>query len=156
MPSPITDNQQIKLARENAYEGLWTTYKIRLIKGAYDELLRYPPVKEYVTNSSSLENGVRYDLPQDSDYSTKFNEKNFSIELLIDASTKAEMETLLASFIGKYHTNLFHLKVVKLGSTTVNFVFKLVYRDCERLKIYRDGRGIFALKLTEINPADRI
>lgn len=150
MPVPITDNHQIKLAYENAYEGLWTTYKIRLIKGAYAELLRYPPIKEYVTNTSSLEHGVRYDLPQSASYESKFNEKTFSIEIFIDASSESEMETLLASFVGKYHRNLFYLYV-----KSKNLVFKLVYKDLERLRIYRDGKGIFALKLTEINPADR-
>ena len=150
MPTPsytFNTNQQIKLSTDTNYEQLWATYHIRLVKGAYDELLKYPPVKEYVTNSSSLENGVRYDIPSGG---VKLNEKTFSIEILIDDTTESDLLTHYDNFMTKYYGKLFYIKILSL-----NKVFKLVYKDSERRKTYRNGKATFVLKLTEPNPSDR-
>ena len=152
------DNQQIKSYDEgNAqYLGLWTDYKIRLLRGAYNELLRYPPKKEYITNSSALEDGVRYDIPVNG---IKFDERSLTISCLLDTSSVTPLsgESRLAAhlryldtFISKISSKPFDLKIITLGK-----VFRLVYTVHERNKVYGEDMSTFTLALIEPNPNNR-
>lgn len=130
------------------YSDLYATYGIRLLKGSYDTLVKYPPVKELVSNNSRLEDGIRYIAKEQY---TKYNEKNLTLRFLMEegrgiSSFYARLESFLA-LIGK---GMFELKI-----TTLNRVFRLVYRDCDRLTTFKTKHAIFELKLTEPDPTDR-
>lgn len=130
------------------YADLYTTYGIMLVKGSYDTLMKYPPVKELVSNDSRLENGVRYIATEQY---VKVNEKNFSIRFILeDKTSQSSFYTRLDNFLTLIRKGMFELKI-----TTLNKVFRLVYRDCDRLSTFKSKHAIFELKLTEPDPTDR-
>ena len=131
-----------------SYADLYTTYGIQLVKGAYDALIKYPAVKDLVSNNSRLEDGVRYIAKEQY---TKFNEKNFSIRFVMEEGTsESAFYARLESFLALIGKGMFELKI-----TTLNRVFRLVYRDCDRMSTFKSKHAIFELKLTEPDPTDR-
>ncbi len=129
------------------YTNLYTQLGIKLIKGAYDELIKFPPMKDYLTNNSRLENGVRYLAKQQY---TKVNEKAFSIQFIMYAASKATLYQNLETFLGIISAGAFELKITTLGK-----VFRLVYTDCQRLETYRGKYATFELALIEPDPTNR-
>lgn len=137
----------IKKTTDSSYSDLYTTYGIRLVKGAYDELIKYPPMKAYISNNSRLENGVRYVVKSTN---PKYDEKSFSIEFVLFASSQSAFYTNLEAFLAKITGDVFELKI-----TSLNKVFRLVYTDCQRLQTYKKKWATFELSLIEPDPTNR-
>ena len=126
---------------------LYSTYGIRLVKGAYAELSKFPPMKSYIKNESRLEDGVRYIAK--AQYA-KFNERTVGIRFIVEGATSAARQNNLDSFLTLMKSGMFELKI-----TALNSVFRLVYSSCRQMNIYRSNHSIFELELIEPNPADR-
>ncbi len=139
--------QLIKLLDEVQYKDLFLTYGIRLVKGAYDELIKFPPMKDYVKNDNRLENGVQYIAKPKY---AKFNEKRFSVTFVLEASSEQQFYSRYEAFLEMVSQGTFCLKIPKLGK-----VFRLVYTNCQRLKVYSRFMSTFTLDLIEPDPTNR-
>ena len=140
----------IRLASEqdSAYVDVYDTYGVSFVKGSYLTLVKKSASKGYVTNDSRLNNGVQ--MVADSDYA-KLSSRQFSVTILMEASTKANFVTYLENFTAKISNGLIFLKI-----PSVKRVFKLVYNDMDIKQEYRGNKATFTLKLTEPDPTDRV
>ena len=141
----MTNLAQVKLTGGSSYHDLYEEYGVMLVKGAYEELVQPPAMKDYIKNESRLENGTRYTFP-----TPRRKAREFSIQFAIEASGYQQYITRYNNFIAKISGGTFLLKVPFLG-----LIFKLVYLDCEKNRGYDWKHATFTLKLAEPNPADR-
>ena len=126
---------------------IWLTWGASLVKGTYEKLLKPPPMKDYITNSSRLEHGVRVITKSST---AKTDERELSIQFFIQGSSESDYLKKLSSFVSELEQGSIELKVPRLG-----LVYKLVYTDCASYGDYGIKMGKFAVKLKEPNTKDR-
>lgn len=123
-------------------------YGITLIRGWREALLKPASVKDYTSNDSRLEHGVR--MVATAKFA-KMSQREVQISMLLEGSTQSDYlkkyQTLLNAIA---YSGLVHLKVPCMG-----LVFKMVYSDCSKYGDFGMTKGNFTLKLTEPNPSDR-
>lgn len=125
----------------------YTEYGAVFLKGTYETLLKPPAMKEYITNSSRLEHGVRYVANSNT---AKTNERTFQLNLFIKGSSERDYIAKVSALMSELEKGSFTLKVMDLG-----YVYNLVYTDCASYGDYGRKRGKFTLKLIEPNTKDR-
>lgn len=139
----------IKLVDEadNAYIDL-NTFGVTLTRGWREALLTPPPVKEYVTNDSRIENGMSVIAsPQFS----KMQKRDVRLSFFLEGNDENDYLSKYEAFLNKIaYSGQICLKVPVLKR-----VFKLVYSQCSKFGDYGLKKGNFTLKLTEYNPNDR-
>lgn len=140
----------IKLAGETdaSYEDLFTVYGVSFLQGSYIEFLKRSSAKDYVTNESRVAHGVQYVATPE--YG-KFNEKHFSVQILLEASSPQEFVNRFEAFQDKLLQGMFYLKI-----PSKHRVFKLVYSNLKIGSEYKRNYATFTLDLIEPNPKDRI
>lgn len=140
----------IKLASEadSAYEDIYTVYGVSFVKGSYLQLLNTSGAKEYASNDSRLQHGVQYVA---SPQYAKRTEKKISLDIVIEASTRAQFISRYEAFTERISNGLFFLKIPSFFR-----VFKLVYSNIAVKQEYRNKWATFTLELKEPNPKDRI
>jgi len=141
----------IKLATEqdSAYVDIFDTYGVSFFKGSYLKLINTSRGKSYVTNESRLTNGTQYLA---SATYAKRSERSVSLDILMEASSKADFVTKYEAFTNKIaNGGLFWLKIPSYAR-----IFKLVYSDIQPKQEYRNNRATFTLSLIEPNPLDRV
>lgn len=125
----------------------YSTWGIYLAEQSVEAFLSFPPLKDYIENSSALENGVQVltsSIP-------KVDAQVFNLVVILSASSKADFRTKLSSFKS---TLLSGVLTIKLPEHTSE-VFHCLYRSCTQFMDY-DGRvAKFSLRLYEPNPANR-
>lgn len=124
------------------------TYGITLIRGWREKLKGFLSPKDYITNESRLEHGKRVVIPTADN--VKWKSREVSLQFMLEGSSAEDYLSKLDNFqdviAGK----------IKLRVPCLNDrVFTLVYSDCSKYGDYGDKRGIFTLKFTEPNPANR-
>lgn len=128
-----------------------STWGVLLLKGCYEALLKPAPMKDWITNTSRLDDGVEYFAK-----SAKINSRSISLSVFIEGkasgNVSAESDYLnkYQAFIDAISQGVFKLSVPALGLT-----YKLVYNECSSYGDYGRNKGKFTLKLTEPNPKDR-
>lgn len=129
------------------WKDIFTECKVSFIKGSYAELLTAYTAKDYVTNNSELENGVRYLFPSSG---IKLTEKTSTVQVLIEGNSLTEVDNNCKSFVELMFGRIFKLKLPHR-----NVILKLVYKSIKQQGEYRNNKAIFVLELVEPNPADR-
>lgn len=123
-------------------------YGVTLIRGWKEALLKNLTPKSYVTNSSRLENGDRYAIPNKD--AIRYKSREISLTFLLEGSSEEDYIEKLAAF-----------QEVIVGSVKIRFpslknrTYTLVYLDCSKYGHYGNKRGNFVLKMTEPQPSIR-
>lgn len=126
---------------------IWLTWGAKLWKGTYEKLLKPPPMKDYIRNSSRMEHGDR--VIANSDVS-KTAARELSLQFLIEGSSENDYLVKYTSFVSELEKGALELKIPKLNTT-----FKLVYIDCSSYGYYGKRMGKFTVKFEEPNTKDR-
>lgn len=126
---------------------VFTEFGAVFMKGTYEALLKPVGMKQFITNNSRLEHGVRYVANANT---AKTNERNIQLSLFISGSSELDYLSKVAALMNELENGSFTLKVTDLG-----YVYHLVYSDCASYGDYGRKRGKFTLKLIEPNTKDR-
>lgn len=126
---------------------MWLTWKASFCKGTYEQFLKPSPMKEYITNNSRKEHGLRVVANSSN---SRTDSRSLSIMMFIEGATQTEYLSNLENFMNEISNGIFSLKIPKL-----NKVYKLVYTDCSNYGDYGLKKGKFVIKLTEPNTKDR-
>lgn len=127
---------------------IWLTWRASLCKGSYEQLLKPAPMKEYITNNSRGEHGMRIVANSGN---SKTDYRTLSLSLFIEGDTQSEYLNNIETFIDEISSGVFSLKIPRL-----NKVYQLVYTDCSNYGDYGLKKGKFVIKLTEPNTKDRV
>lgn len=121
---------------------------VRMGEGFRNELLAPPELKDFVTNESRLEHGMRIIVRN-----PRYASRTLSLEFQVTGSTKVAMEQNLAALYAQLATGTVRLAVPELTSA----VFNLVYTG--KTPSYSAGVSGRACKVKvgflEPNPANR-
>jgi len=123
-------------------------YGITLIRGWREALKKILTPKDYITNSSRLEDGERITIPTKD--VIRYKSQNISIQFMLEGSSASDYLDKLDSF-QEAIAGVIKLRVPCLQ----NRVITLVYSDCSKYGDYGDKKGIFTLKFIEPNPKKR-
>mgnify|MGYP004534286287 FL=1 len=124
------------------------TYGITLTRGWREALLAPPPVKNYISNDSRLENGVA--IVATAKY-VRQDKRDINLSFFLEGISEEDYLDKYERFLEKIAYNgEFCLKVPCLKR-----VYKLVYTQCSKYGDYGLKKSNFTLKLTENNPNDR-
>ena len=126
---------------------IWLTWGASLIKGSYEKLLKPAPMKEYISNSSRLEHGVRVISNPNN---AKTNERELALQFIIEGSNETDYLSKTSQFFEELEKGSVALKVPRL-----KLVYKLVYTDCSSYGDYGIKMGKFTVKFREPNTKDR-
>ena len=121
-------------------------YGATFIRGFYEALLTPAPTKQYISNSSRLEHGIRVVANAQN---TKLDKRDVQLQVMIEGSTQAQYLQRYEAFLDAIQQGKIKLYVPKLGRT-----YKLVYTNCSKYGNYGLKKGIFTLKFTEPDPSD--
>lgn len=125
----------------------YTEFGALFLKGTYEALLKPPSMKQYITNNSRLEHGVRY---MANELTSKTNERNVQLTLFIVGVSEQDYLNKLKALMSEMEKGTITLKV-----TTLNTIYTLVYSDCTNYGDYGRKKGKFTLKFIEPNTKDR-
>lgn len=109
-------------------------------------LLCPPPLKEFPSFSSRLEEGARIDAT-----SPMVDRRDLSLELQMTASSPEQFYQRMASFEEELMKGAFTLSTSDRPAT----VYHLIYNSCSQYTQFCRGIATLALKCTEPNPKDR-
>jgi len=123
-------------------------YGITLIRGWREALKKILTPKDYITNSSRLEDGERITIPTKD--VIRYQSQNISIQFMLEGSSASDYLDKLDSF-QEAIAGVIKLRVPCLR----NIVITLVYSDVSKYGDYGDKKGIFTLKFIEPNPKNR-
>ena len=129
----------------NGYDA-YDSWGISLEDGSLSELMNFPPMKEWITNESRLEDGKRY-------AGTPFlAERPLTLVLHMIAKTKTEFLHNHTNFVSEVlSTGVLNIRT-KWQITTM---YKCKYISCTQFSQYHDENGgiaKFSLHLVEPNP----
>lgn len=138
---------QIRTSTEGTWVDAYEVYGISLDQSALSTLMTPAPNKEYIKNSSRLEDGSRVtkSTPRKNERSVtlSFNLTAKDEEQFMDRYARICDELLAGGYI--------ELKT----SFQKNVVYKMYYESCSQFSQFRQSIGKFSLKLNEPNPTDR-
>ena len=140
----------IKLTTEadSAYVDIYDTYGVSFTKDTYFNLINNVKQKEYVKNTSRLQNGTRY--LTGSAYS-RMTENQTTVEILLEAATKAEFVTKFENLSAKLCLGTICLKI-----PSWNRILKLVCTAIKPKVRYKNNYATFAITFIEPDPTDRV
>lgn len=109
-------------------------------------LMTPPAMKDYVENSSRLEDGkqVLIDNP-------KVESRDITLTFSLIAKNEDEFFERYNSFCAELQKGSINIEI----STLIDVVFKCVYKSCSQFTQYNNRLAKFSLKLEEPNPKDR-
>lgn len=120
-----------------------------LVKGAYEELLTPPAMKQYITNESRLVNGSRYVATAETARTTS---RTVSLQFFIVGTDRTDYIRKLQTFmdlISKF--GQINFQVTALGC-----IYKLVYTKCSSYGNFGKNRGKFTVQFVEPDTSNRI
>ncbi len=128
-----------------------SSYGATLAKGTYDALTAEAPAKEYISNESRLQHGIRIVAEPEN---AKLDKREVTIKVLIEGKGSA-FHTNVRNFFSAITRGMFALSVSTLGTT-----YNMVYQSCGKPEISgKTGDGIsmavYPVKLLEPNPNNR-
>lgn len=117
-----------------------TTWNLSLVKdGFYNELMKFPDIKERISNNWSDRNGIDVLLS-----APKYKQRELTFQFFCDSYIDYKD---FIDFI-KYNQKLV------LFDTVTDKSYYFEYLDCSSFNYYRDY-NLFAIKVRENNPANR-
>ena len=139
----------IKLSTEidAYYVDIYDTYGVSFIKDTYFKLLTGMKQKEYVKNTSRIQHGTQYLV---NSTTSKMQEIQTSVEVLLEATSKADYITKLESFSAKLRSGIICLKIPSYYR-----VLKLVCTAISPKQKFINNYATFAITFVEPNPNDR-
>ena len=126
---------------------IWETWGAILAKGTYEKLLKPSPMKEYISNSSRLEHGIRILANPNI---AKTEQRDLQIQFFVEGTSESDYIEKYSSFVSELEKGLIEFNVPKL-----NAIYKLVYTDCSSYGNYGNKMGKFTVKFIEPNTKDR-
>lgn len=132
----------------NSYD-TYTQWGVILAEGSVEQFIAPPPLKEYITNESSVENGVQ--VLTSAGALPMVASRTITVQVNLLASSNSDFRTKLSSFISTLKGGVL---TIRLTDHTADY-FHCLYQSCTQFSDY-DGRvAKFALRLLEPNPANR-
>ena len=125
----------------------WTTYGVGLEKGALATLMTPPPMKEAVSNSSRLEDGVRYLSAS----AAKVDKRDITLQFHLKAASQSDYITKYGLLMAVLKTG----RVILHEKKYTNAYYRCYYVSCSSYQHNINGLSKFTLKLTEPDPTDR-
>lgn len=124
------------------------TWGIDIEDGGISALLTPAPAKDYITNNSRIEHGVRL-----VNENPRYNSRQITIPIYLLADSQND-------FFEKYYN---FCKVLEGGKLEIslkikgqeNVVYKCYYQSCTQFQQLMYGMAKFSLKLIEPDPTDR-
>ena len=122
---------------------------ISLNQDGLSALMTPAPNKEYISNGSRLEHGVRYaDIPS----MAKVDERQVNITFNLIASTEEQFFTRYAAFC----TEVLEPGVVNIRTSfQPTILYRCVYVSCTQFAQFMRGIAHYSLRLIEPNPKNR-
>lgn len=114
--------------------------------GSLSALMTPAPIKEYVSNSSRLEDGRRV-IPE----GTKVESRDLTLTIHIKASNRDQFFARYLAFVEELHKGV----IVIETKYQPDVRYKCLYVSCSQFAQYNGRLGKFTLKLNEPNPKDR-
>ena len=133
---------------DNQYVDIYDTYGVSFFKDTYFNLITGLKQKEYVKNSSRIQNGTQYLV---NSTTSKVAENQTTVTVLLEASSISDYVTKLESFSSKLRSGVIFLKIPSWLR-----VLKLVCTAIQPKQRYKNNSATFTLTFVEPNPADRI
>ena len=106
---------------------IWETYRANLLKGTYTALQQGLQTKEFVKNTSRLEDGDRV-LVSD----MKVSSREVSISFLVEGTDKDEMEQNSDALLKEISTGIVEFKVKKMGRS-----YFFLLKEISQITTYR-------------------
>lgn len=130
-------------------ESAFQTYGVRPHESFFDELQAPRAKKEFVTNKSRMEHGIRVTL-----YNGKFESRDVTLNVTISGHTQEEFRENKRAFFELLESD--NLIEIQLAGVDNESVYKLYYKSGANYKSDPDGTFCsVALKMCEPNPGDR-
>ena len=115
-----------------------TTWQLELVKdGFYNELMKFPDVKDRLFNDWSDRNGVDVNLT-----APLYKQRELTLQFFCNSYVNYKL------FINFVKAN----QTLRLFDDLTNLIYSVEYLDCTDFKYYRDY-NLFAIKVRENNPA---
>lgn len=132
---------------EQAYinETSLSTYGVVLLKGWREAFLFPPDNKEYITNESRLEHGIRYNTGN-----INKKAKEISLQFFLEGSSDDDYIDKLETFMNIISSGIISVRIPKLK----NRVYKLVYTGIKQYGMYGAKKGKFVINFVEPNPVE--
>lgn len=122
---------------------IWETYRANLLKGTYTALQQGLQTKEFVKNTSRLEDGDRV-LVSD----IKVNSREVSISFLVEGADKDEMEQNSDALLNEISTGIVEFNVKKMGRS-----YFFLLKEISQITTYRKNPyKEIKIKFYEPNP----
>ena len=138
---------ELEINGQDAY----TTWGVGLEDGSLSELMAFPSFKEWITNESRLENGVRYAQP-----TAKVAARELTLVFHLMSRSKEDYLQKHTSFYSQVLSQgVLNIRTKRQMTT----IYKCKYISCTQFAQYHDnGGGLakFSVKLVEPNPGDRL
>lgn len=114
------------------------TWGLSLVKdGFYNELMKFPDLKDRVSNNWSDRNGLDVLLS-----APKYKHRELTLQFFCDSYVNYKL------FINFVKAN----QTLSLFDDLTNLIYSIEYLDCTAFNYYRDY-NLFAIKVRENNPA---
>lgn len=123
-------------------------YGVTFLQGTLEELLKLPPLKDPITNSTRKEHGVQMEA-RNSKLDSRKVTLNFKLYGISEEDYLDNYQALLTLFMGgKDGTGIIELSYSR-------FIFRLRFDSCDTLRILAPNIGNFSASFTEPNPYNR-
>lgn len=124
---------------------------VSLNQDGLSALMTPAPCKEYISNSSRLEHGVRY-VDADKPQTVKIDERQINITINLIASTEEQFFARYAAFC----TEVLETGVLEIRTSfQPTTLYRCKYNSCTQFSQFMRGIAQFSLRLTEPNPKNR-
>lgn len=138
----------IRTSKDGQFVDAYDVYGMSLDQSALSTLMTPVANKEYIKNSSRLEDGSRVVKPS----MPKKEERTFTITFNITAKDENEFMSRYA----KICDEILAVGYIELKTSfQKNVVYKTYYQSCTQFSQFRQSIGKFSIKLNEPNPSDR-
>ena len=125
---------------------IWLSYKANLLKGTYTTLQQGLQAKDFVKNTSRLENGDRV-LFTDENF-IKISSREVSISFFVEGADKNELEQNSDSLINEITKGLIEFKVPKMGRS-----YFFLLKEISQITTYsKEPYKTIKVKFYEPNP----
>ena len=132
-------------SNSGSYIDAYAQWGVSLDKEGLSQLMAPPPLKEYITNQSALENGVRVvGIP-------KVGSRELTLGMNISANTESIFLSRYTSFCSTLRLGT--VSIITSFQPTVLYRFHFI--SCTQFAEYRLGVGKFMLRLSEFDPTSR-
>lgn len=125
---------------------IFTTWGATLVKGGYEKLLLPPPMKDYIKNTSRLQNGNSVIV-----HAPRTDSRSVQLQFFIEGNSESDYLNKYERFVDELQKGEIALKVFRLKT-----IYKLVYKKCSQYGNYGLKMGKFTVEFEEPNIDERI